>query len=363
MICTGCSCLCDDVEIVEGNVRHACRIGASIVLNREVARASVNDVEAEIERAIDLLKNGKVAIYGLNYSSMEAQKIALKLAEKLSAYVDNGSPLYDIARKILKGELPGGTFEDVRDYSYVIAYWRCDVHNSMPRHMSRYAYYPRGKKRPRGHEEDRFLAVIDVRKSHTAMLAKKNSVFIESGDDAKVIEEIRSALKGGIASREVMRLVKELEKSDYNSLFLGAPVNMKGFEDVANAFGHVFAMDPHPNSAGFFKLVSEFDVERVPLEDLLIDEKIDTLLVIGDDPLNSLPFRIARKLLDMNLIVIDPKISLTAKIANVVIPSAITGLESGGTMLRCDFVQMELDPPFDAEWDDLKILKRIERGL
>ncbi len=375
-VCTGCSCLCDDVEIEGNNVRHACRIGAGILLSRSVARpkpivdGTQTDIDSAVERAVELLKDSKgVAIYGLNSSTLEAQRVAIKLAKKISAYIDNGSEFGKLAEKILRKEIPSTTLENVKDYAYVVFYWGCDVHNSMPRHMSRYTYYPRGKKRQRGYEEDRFLVVVDVRRSHTAMLAKKNAVFIKTDDDQKLIREFKTALDGGIASGDVLRVVKELNKSDFNAVFCGGGLikglggELEEFAELVERMGYAIPADYRTNSMGFFKSIFEAGIPKANFEDLLIDGKVDTAIIVGEDPIDSLPFDIAKKLVKLKLIVIDSKVSLTSKIADVVIPSAIPGVECGGKMLRSDFVEVELKPVTRAEWDDVKILKSISEGL
>ncbi len=390
VVCAGCSCLCDDVEVeLDGErvvkVKHACRIGASIFLNYNVSRAEpmVNgkptDIDDAIEKAIELLKGSrKVAIYGLDNTTLEAQGIAIDLAEKIGALIDNGSKFGRLVELILKNEIPTTTLENVKDYAYVIVYWGCDVHNSMPRHMSRYTYYPRGKKRQRGYEEDRFLVVVDVRRSHTAMLAKKNAVFIETNDDQKLVREFISALNGGVASRDVLRIVKEVKKSEFNVVFGGEGLvrglkNLNDFVEFVKKFGYFIPADYHTNSMGFFKIMFErtgradsycFGNDSVvSFEDALMNGDVDTVLIVADDPLNSMSFDVARKLVKVNTIVIDPKQSFTSKIADVVIPSAISGVECGGTMVRSDGVSVELKPMFKSEFDDVKILKRIQRGL
>ena len=65
----------------------------------------------------------------------------------------------------------------------------------------------------------------------------------------------------------------------------------------------------------------------------------DAALVIGSDPLSSLPFGTARALARLPLIAIDPRRSLTTDAAKVVIPSAMYGLEAAGT--RCAWMACE----------------------
>ena len=74
----------------------------------------------------------------------------------------------------------------------------------------------------------------------------------------------------------------------------------------------------------------------------------DAALVIGSDPLSDLPFGTARALARVPLIAIDPRRSLTTDAAKVVIPSAISGLEAGGTALRMDGVKISFEPVIEV---------------
>jgi formylmethanofuran dehydrogenase subunit B len=90
----------------------------------------------------------------------------------------------------------------------------------------------------------------------------------------------------------------------------------------------------------------------------------DAALVIGSDPLSALPFGTARALLRAPIIAIDPRRSLTTDAAQVVIPSAITGLEAGGTAIRMDGVKIKFDPILKSEQvTDEQILSRIIEAI
>jgi len=371
--CVGCSCLCDDVIVeIEDKiiVKHACRIGSSIFLNYNKARVTPMiegnpvDFDKALSKAIDIIKDSKsLAIYGLDYTTIEAQKVAVGIVKKVNGYIKNSSELWDLAK--LADVLKTTTLENVKDYAYGIIYWGIDVHNSMPRHMARYSYYPRGKKTQRGYE-DRYLVVIDVRRSHTAMLVKRNARFIEVNDDLKLVEEFINALDGRSSNNDVMEVVKNIKKSDFNVIFGGAGLKLglkngldKFVEMVRKMDVYFIPIDPKPNAMGFYKIVGSGD----SFIDLLKKDEIDTVVVVGVDALEILPFDIARKLAKINTIVISAKRTFTAEIAKVVIPSSIPGVECGGTMVRHDGVEMKLRPPFKSEYDDVKILKKIEEEL
>ena len=398
--CAGCSCLCDDIEVkLEGgkitHVLHACRRGAGIFLNHQESRAKpkvdgrVVDLDTALERAQELIKDSEnLAIYGLDTTTLEAQKLAIELAEKKEAYIDDNSSfcLGDFVEMVLKGELPSTTLEDVKNNAYVIVYWGTDPYHSLSRHMSRYTYYPRGGKRQRGYEEDRFLVVIDVRKTHTAKLAKKNARFFEVKDDLEMVEAFTSALEGRapkIYTSDIPRVLKEMEKADFNVIFggLGLKYGLRGnyepFKDLIRKLNertgvYFIPAGCHPNMRGFNELMFEKTghINRYSFREqkrsddyafyrLLEDDAIDTALIVGTDPLNSLPLRYARKLAKINTIVVDPRITFTGEVAKVVLPSAIAGVEAGGTMVRIDGVRVELSPALKSEVNDETILRKL----
>ncbi len=398
--CAGCSCLCDDI-IVEAEdsdvkgIRNACRRGAGIFLNYNVSRAKAKidgeetEFEKAIEKAQEIIQESKnLAIYGLDTTTLEAQEIAIKLAEKKEAFIDDNSSfcLGDFVEMILKEELPTATFDDVRDYAYVLIYWGVDPYHSLSRHLSRFSYYPRGKKRQRGYEEDRYLVVIDVRKTHTSMLCKKNAKFLQISDDTELINAFNNALDGKAPSifvTDVPRIIKEMERSDFNVIFggLGLKYGLKGNYDAfknlvrrLNERTNVYFIPAgcHPNMRGFNELMFEKTgfVNKYSFKDqtssqefafykLLENDAIDAALIIGSDPINSLPFETAKKLAKIKTIVIDPRVSFTSEVANVTIPSAISGVETGGTMVRSDGVRVELKPLFEREVNDEFILKKL----
>jgi formylmethanofuran dehydrogenase subunit B len=85
---------------------------------------------------------------------------------------------------------------------------------------------------------------------------------------------------------------------------------------------------------------------------------------VGSDPLSSLPFGTARALAKAALIAIDPRRSLTTDAAEVVIPSAVSGLEAGGTAVRMDGVKIKFEPIIKTDLStDEQILKRIMEAI
>ncbi len=397
MICPGCSCLCDDV-VVGDRILHACVRGVDIIARRNENRAKpmVNgkevSVDEAIEAAVEILKDAKrPAIYGLDTTVVEAQNIAIDIAEKLNAYIDDNSSfcLGDFVEAILKGELPSTTLDEVRDNAYVIVYWGANPFHSLPRHMSRYTYYPRGKRRPRGYEEDRFLVIIDVRRSETAVLAKKNARFVKVDSDDELVESFFSVMDGKAAkyAEDVGVVLREMKRADFNVIFGGLGLKYglrnveKFFELVRTLNGRVaptyfIPAGFHGNMRGFNETLFErvgavnkysFSEQKSDASfafyELLKREEIDAALIVGTDPVASLPFEVAKNLAKIKKIVVDPRMSFTARIADVVIPSAISGVEAGGTMVRSDGVRVKLEPIEEREVNDVYVLSRILEGL
>ncbi len=396
--CTGCSCLCSDIVIRDTKVFNACRKGSAIFRhcreNRAEPMVSGEKVEFEkaLVKAVEIISSSeKLALYGMDTIPLEAQEVAIKLAEKKKAFIDDNSAfcLGDFVEMILKGTLPTTTLDEVKSNAYVIFYWGADPYNSLSRHLSLYTYYPRAGKRQRGYEEDRFLVVADIRKSHTAKLAKKNAKFIKVDSDGDLIEGFLSTMEGkaGKYYKETGRVLKEMQRGGFNVIFggLGLKYGLNGNYDKfvemikkMNELTQVYFIPAgfHANMRGFNELMFEktgfinrysFESRKSAPEyefsELVINDSIDTVLVVGSDPVNSLPFDVVQKLRKKRLILVDPKKSLTSEVAEVVIPSAITGIDQGGTMVRSDGVRMEVEPLWEAEWTDKDVLKELLEGV
>jgi len=396
-VCPGCSCLCDDIEIVDGKILHACRRGEEIFGKYKENRAKPMvkgkevDVDSAIEEATEALKDSEnIAIYGMDTTTVEAQQHGIELAEKLNAYIDDNSSfcLGEFVEAILRKELPTTTLEDVRDRAYVMVYWGANPFHSLSRHMSRYSYYPRGAKRPRGYEEDRFLVVVDVRRSETSKLAKKNAMFIQVSDDDELVDSFFKVVDGKAAkyAKEAGIILNGMKKSDLNVIFggLGLKYGLKDLGKFVEMVKKLNEVAPvyfipagfHGNMRGFNETLFEKVgyVNKYSFRDgksggefafteLLKNEKIDTALIVGTDPVYSLPFKVSSKLGKIKTIVVDPRMSFTARIADVVIPSAVSGVEAGGTMVRSDGVRVKLEPLEEREVNDVYILNKIKEGL
>ena len=397
--CPGCACLCDDIEVVGAEIRNVCRKGYGIFKSRQKSRLTaavadrVTDVDAAIEKAAEILcEASSPVIYGLDNSTCEAQRLGLKLAKELNAFVDDTSSVCQgvILEAIYKSRLPSCTLDAVRDNADLVIFWGADPASSHPRHLSKYSYFPRGKKIQKGYEERKAFC-IDVRRSPTAEVCK-NLVKIPAGADAALINALISFIEGkapqlpqGTDKQEVMELAAAMRRAEFVTIFTGlglvyslADVTLletllRTLTERCGCEAYIIPMVGHFNMRGMtqtlFKETSlpnkvKFDgggaKSGASMTEILREGFADAALIIGSDPLSSLPFAAARRLFEIKTITIDPHVTPTTEISTVRIPCAISGVECSGNTVRMDGVEVKLEKMFDVEFlSDEEILRGI----
>ncbi len=407
-VCTGCALLCDDIELkVEDNVvtgvNNACskgvaRMKGSADLAECLVEGEVAQINEGIDAAISILgKSRNPLIFGLGNSTLEAQERAIGIAKKLNGYIDDTSSFCQgpLIEAILDEKVRTCTLDEVRDRADVVVYWGADPASSHPRHLSMYSYFPRGKERQRGWEEDRTAVCIDVRCSDTGIVCGNGFYQIPPQKDAELIKALISALSGKVPKvpfmgpKEVLKLANIMKKAKFGVICVGLGL-LYSLEELDVLFElmdklnevsdfHIIPMVGQYNMRGFDQTLHEqtgyinrvhFDasgIEHGPgcsAVELLNAGSVDAALVIGSDPLSSLPGAIAAHLKKIPVITIDPSVTLTSKIAKVCLPCARGGVESGGRAVRMDGVEVELRPACSvAALSDVEILEMILEGL
>ena len=406
-VCTGCSLLCEDIELILktgaiSEAKNLCRKGHGHIqaLFTDRTEPMVDGAKVSMDEAINaaakLLKDAKSPLlYGWSNSSLDAQKAGIDLAKKLGAVIDDTSSFCQglIMERVLKGELPTCTLDDVRNFADTSIFWGSDPVNIQPRHLSRFSYYPRGEKRQRSYEEERTAIAVDVRKSSTAKLCEYY-FRVPPGGDADFISSVTSVLDGKIPKfgdkKKMIELGTVLRKTEYGVVFpgfglessIGGRIGM--FVDLVRKLNEISAFkvvptEEHYNTRGFNQLLFEQTgfINSVSFKDgkaaggpehsvAKASGGCDVSMVIGSDPLSALPFGTARNLARSSMIAIDPHRSLTTEAAKVVIPSAMYGIEAGGSAIRADGVKIEfqafLKPGPDLLTDE-QILTRIKEAV
>ncbi len=415
-VCTGCALLCDDIEVVTDDkkiteLETACRKGVSRMKGcNEPMSPTVEgqqvDIDVAIGAAADILKNSESPlIFGLGNSTDGAQKKAIELAKHIGAILDDTSsfcqgPTLEI---IFNETVKSCTLDDVRNKADVIVYWGADPANSHPRHLSKFSYFPRGQERQRGWEEDRTMITIDIRKSHTAKISGDKFHQIPLQADEEFINALIDALSGKVPkvpfeydAKRILELANILKNARFGIIFVGLGLvysldNMDPIVKLMDKLNelsnfHLIPMVGHYNMRGFNQnLFNETGhLNRVKFEkgdntnvvhgaefsivESLNEKKVDAALIIGSDPLSSLPRAVADHLLNIPVITIDPCETFTSRKAKVTIPSALSGVECGGSAIRMDGEEVKFEPIVDVKSQtirpsDEEILARIMEAL
>lgn len=401
--------LCDDIEVESeknrvNKVHTACRIGVAHMKDGKedtaftVDKKPVDEVTA-ISEAVAILKNAKnPLIFGLGNSTDEAQKLAIELARKTNATLDDPSSfcLGKLSEALLDNKFKTCTLDDVRNKADVAIFWGTDPSDSHPRHLSKHSYFPRGKEKQRGWEEERTAIAIDVRKSHTAKICGNYFFQIPPGGDAEFIDALIAALAGKLPKtsynfppKRILELANILKGAKFGVIFAGSGLaySLEDLEPLLRLMNvlnekanfYLIPMIGPYNTRGFNeKLFKETGyVNSVKFEDGTVKhgpeysiveslkaKTVDAALIIGSDLFSSLPRVIAKNLLDIPTIVINPCETLTSRNAKVYISTALSGVESEGSATRMDGVKVDFKPVVETKRpSDEAVLKKIMEAL
>ena len=375
LTCTGCSCLCDDIESegegpTLGNLKKACTKGSSFLhcfddIERH-APCSVDGRNVEVEEAINaaanmLKQSKKPLIFGLDNSTLEAQSAGIELARKLRAVIDDCSSFCQgaLVERILTGAIPTCSFDEVTR-SGMLTFWGSNPYHSHPRHLSKFSYYAHTKYRELGWYPDVVLSCIDVRESELASISKP-FFRILPGEDKEFIQAVVAAVGGEAQRKDAMEFVSLAKESKFCVIFAGLGLtysldaDLSSFEGMVQTLGTlcrvaVIPMIGHFNMRGFNRTLFEQTgfVNKVSFADgvnhgyeFSVLEQIrglspDCMLVVGADPISSMPRTVMNNLSRVPLITIDPLATPTTRASKVVLRSAVSSLETDGSAVRMD---------------------------
>lgn len=421
-VCPFCGDLCDFIKVhLNGNIVEkvvgACPLGSSKIRNYHRDRIVKPYIrspsglleECTLPKALDkageILSSSKhPLIFGLSSTVNEAIIVGVELAEYLGAIIDNTTVVCHGPTTI--GVMEAGaarcTLGLVRHLADLILFWGCNPAEAHPNHFKRWVI--EGGKHVKG-RKDRRVIVIDVRRTATARMADE-FIMVEPGKDYELITALRMAVKdldieqstvAGVPREKIYELADALRSCKYGVGFFGmgltmnepryrsleeliklahdlndwtrfTVVPMRGHYNVTGACQVSTWLTGYPFSVDFMRGIPKFIPGLTTATDALIRGDVDAALIIASDPVAHFPRKAVENLSKIPLIVVDPKWSLTAMIADVVIPSAMSGVEAGGTAYRMDGVPLRvkkiIEPPTGVMEDHrilLEILSRVRR--
>ena len=414
LVCTGCSLLCDDiaVEVESGKIiktHHVCARGYGryyqvdfqyrilkplIRQDGEVQETSYEDILA---KSIEMLQEAKNPFfYGWSSATSEVQQKGIQLAKKYKGIIDCSSnfTIGAAVQQILQKGIEVPKLPAIKDNADLLIFLGCNPTASHIRLLSKYALLARGSNTSRG-IEDRRAITIDIR---TTDMSKFSQIFqkVTPGTDSRLLESLIQILEGesfseeriaNVSRKDIYDIAGYLKDTRTGVLFFGngylkTPESLETlfrFVEVLQQKGVNFGaipLDGGYNAIGFAKNLKEtYDVElnanfrdaevtqnQDVFRNLLKNDEIDLLFVLGADPVSNLPFDLCKKIVKIPLITIDFQQTPTTKNSRLVIPTTIPGVESAGTAFRLDFEQVTLkkflSPP-EGILSDEEILNQL----
>ncbi len=414
--CSGCSLLCDDIIVKSDGlfieeVIGACLKGKErfdqvsaqnritspmIRKNNELVNVSW---EEALARTVEIIKNSsEPLLYGFSNVTCEAQRVGMDLAKEINGFIDSNASICQ--GKILDKSKSQGinltTITEIINKIDLIILWGANPAETIPRLLNK-VLFSRGKFRMTG-REIKTLVIIDPVKtaSFRVMGVRDLALNIEPDKDIELIQMLKeeccsadSIPAGGVAGidkNDLKRLLLHLTGAENAVIILGQGViqphaDYDLIEELLDLLQLINArqvkgrislllLGGHFNMAGFDHVaLSSYGVsgklqfeskKLVKSEDTIIskinNENFDCSIIVGTDPISHLPHSLSSKLAKKPLILIDNHSSATSRVADVVLPTAITGIESSGLVYRIDQVPVELkkilNPPNNIPSDE-----------
>lgn len=421
--CSYCGNNCDDITYLLKDkkivgVRHACRIGASKIINDQDQRLlnpMIRNDEGILEEttwdeALDktaelLYESTRPVLYGWGETSVEAIKKGIKIAEVTGSVIDNQSTIChgSTIQAFQNVGHPVMTLGEVKNRADVIIYVGTNPMDDHPRHLSRYTTFPEGFFRRNG-RKDRTIITIDPKFTNTAKVSDEWIQF-NINEDYLLFSALRTILKGekiksekiaGVPKEKLEHLIDIMKNAEYGALFFGLGVSqtlakqknvdvliqliedlnryskwsmlpMRGFFNVSGFNIALTSETGYPYGVDFARGYPRFMVGETTTIDLLNRREPDFFMAISADPGVQFPGYSLQHLVQIPTIQIDTHWGPYTEISDIVLPSTRVGVETEGTAYRMDsiplFMKKVIDKPENChsdEWILTELYKRIE---
>jgi formylmethanofuran dehydrogenase subunit B len=416
MVCSGCGCLCDDLDISlqDGRiveVNNVCLWGAAKFFDaprfhpqkkrhrlrqpqiRTGRRWEQATSEAALAEAAGLLSRARrPVIYGLTNSGSRAQEAALALARRLQARLEPADLAFKLPyyQSVQQHGLFWAPLEVIRDEADTVLFWGANPLHSCPRHVVRYSVFARGRFTERG-VEDRRAAAVDLYRTE---LAKFCHLFVKTapGQELALLQGVLALLAGREVPDRVKgtkRLADFLAQGEYCVIFCGRGISYGPAAEMFDGLARLAALLNERGRGVLFPLSAEFN--SVGLWHLLLRElgrpgapefgpggevrmhqapldlrEADALLVTGADILWHLPEAQVQDLKrrEVPIVVLSPFANRTTAQARVVLPSALAGVETAEVAYRMDGLPVALRAVTPARAPaDYEVLEDLHRLL
>ncbi len=392
--CSYCGNNCDDItyllkdEKIVG-VRHACRLGASKIINDQDQRLLSPMIRNEdgiltectwdeaLEKVAHLLNESiRPVLYGWGETSVEAIKEGIKIAEMTGSVIDNQSTIChgSTIQAFQNIGHPVMTLGEVKNRSDVILYVGTNPMDDHPRHMSRYTTFPQGYFRKNG-REDRTIITIDPKYTNTAKVSDQ-VIQYDINQDYAFFNALKVAIQGkkikakkvaGIKREIIYELAETMKNAENGALFFGLGLTqnetkqrnidiliqvvedlnayskwsmlpMRGFFNV-NGFNMAMTSETgYPYGVDFARGYPRYMIGETTTIDLLNRREADFFMATAADPVIQFPGHTIKHLVDIPVVQIDTHWGPFTELSDVVLPSTRVGVETEGTAYRMDSI-------------------------
>jgi len=414
-VCTICACCCDDlvVEVKGGvitSIKNACARSLAKFKSYAAERVKTPFVrvgdrlepvsyDKAIAKAAEILARAKYPLlYGWSSTSNEALRLGVRLAELVGGVIDSTATVCH-GPSIMGLQHYGvvtSTLGNMRDYADLMVFWGCNPPMAHPRHFVRYSALAKGAK-VKGRAE-RKMIVVDVRETEAARVADM-FVKVKPGMDYELLTALLMAVKGleleekevaGVPRETIMKMADLMMSAKFGVIYFGLGLSqssaknrnveaairlvqalndwtlfclnmMRGHWNVTGT-NQVWAwLTGYPYAIDFSRGYPRYNPGVTSAIDLLARGEVDAAMIIASDPVAHFPVQALRHLAKIPLIVVDPKWSLTASIADVYIPTKIVGIDAEGSCYRMDAVPLRIKKILESKglMDDVELLEKL----
>ncbi len=410
-VCPGCGCLCEDIDLTLNNDQiiqtfHVCSWGLSkfhlghrflrepkhaklVFPTRKEAsgRPLPISYEEAYETTASILHDAmRVVFFGLCQTTFDAQMEAITLVNHLNAdlYPSEGMLLTPYF-KALKTQTTGmATLEEIRQLATTLIFWGVNPLHSCPRLVARYAVFVGGINAPERHM-GRKVFYIDPYENDTGSFSQHIPVTPEN--ELNMANKLTEIIEEGSFSipTELNLLVQSIETSPFVGLFVGRGIAyshtpqelMETLFKLRNAINKKTPCVLLPVISDFNALGLYFSMIQNGIDpstspyikgDLLSyhPKRGDAIICIGSDPFWFLKEEqiTAIKSLDIPIVAISSLQNQTTHAATIVIPVALTGVETEGLAFRMDGIPIYMRKVLPtAQPTDLNALKAIKERI
>ncbi|MFW9831610.1 MAG: hypothetical protein ACFFD8_07535 [Candidatus Thorarchaeota archaeon] len=423
-VCCGCSVVCDDVSVALTKTKlHSlglCQLGHAYcesvlskkrllqpLIRSETGKQMKSTLREALDRSAELLHQWKNPLFlGWSNSTNETIQVGLKLTKQVKGVFDSTASFeYGslLDHGLYGGEKEKFSLDNIRDSVDHVVYWGVNPAESHHRHASRYTVFPKGKNVPEG-RESRVVSVLDIRESESMRLANHQLILSANGGDSEFLQVLVSEIEGtrervpktiaGVPAIEFLSFAKQLREANNVAIFYGnglisnthanesLPLIAQVAELLSQNQQRCFSlpMVAYCNTVGAVKV--SYAITKLPFSidftskppkvfgDVfqgVLQDSFDGIVTVGYDALGFLPGPIAKAIKQIPIIALSTQPTLTTRAATVVFPTALTGVETGGSVHRMDGTPVTLLPfrkpklPVDSELNILtQLLARMK---